>query len=181
MDPKRFQYHNKDIPLLKKDIKARIFFMILFGIVFFSQLFMLVLNVIDKTTTLTMVIVSAVIMLTALTFSILCLVYSFKNIRAIQVIKKAGFVVTSVIFMPNIQKNSFVRLYSILTSIITIATLVVFTSVVTYSILQYVYFSTISFYLPLMVLLTVIGFNTVYHVKHEIEITQSVLNFQNSF
>jgi len=181
MNQKRFQYQNKDIPFLKKDIKARMFFMVLFGIVFFMQMILLILNVIDGTATLTMAIVSAIIMLVSLVFSILSLIFAFKDIQAIDVIKKTGFVVSSISLMPSIEKNSFTKLYSTLTYIIAFAMLIALVGIITYSILQFVYFTTVSFYLPLMLLVTVCGFNSAYHIKHEIEIIQTVLNFQTAF
>lgn len=181
MNQKRFQYQNKDIPFLKKDIRVRIFFMILFGVVFFSQLILLVLNQIDKTITLSMIITSAVIMLLSLMFSIISLVFAFKDMRAIQTISRTGFVVSAVSTLPNLEKRSFVRLYSVLTTLLAIVMLITFTSVITYSILQFVHFATISFYIPLIMLVTIVGFNSAYHVKHEIKTFENVQTFINAF
>ena len=179
MNQKKFEYQNKDIPFLRKDIVWRMCFMALFALVFIAQIIMLIVSYFKGNATTTMVIVSSVIMVISLMLTILSLSFAFKDIRLINVIKKSGFVVSAVSTLPSLEKRSFIKLYSIISEVLAIAMLLILASSLTYSILELVYFTTYSFYLPMLLLITFTGFNTVYHVNHEIKLTETVRAYNN--
>ena len=82
----------------------------------------------NSATTLTFILAS-VVMILSLLLGLMCFAFGYKNIKLIKAIKNDGFVVTSVSMLPSIQKRSFIRLYSLLTQIITIVLLVAFASI----------------------------------------------------
>lgn len=181
MNQKRFEYQNKDIPFLKKDALKRILYMFLFLGVFALQLTMFIFNQIENKNTKTTVIVAAFVMLVSFIFALMSFAYAFKDLRLIGVVKNNGFVVSAVSVMPSIEKRSFLRLYSLLTNLLSLLLLLLFISTVTYGVLQFMHFATYSAYLPAILLITILGLNSSYHVKHEIELTKTVKEYQTAF
>ncbi len=181
MNQKRFEYQHKDIPFLKKDIIYRLSYVALFGIVFFVQLFMIIAQNIKGAATVTSMIIGSVILVASLLFALLCLIFAFKDIKNVDTIKKSGYAVSAVSVLPSIQKNGFMKMYSIFTKLIAIVMLCLFAGVATYSILEYIHFSTLSPYLPLLLFMTVVSFNSVYHVQHEIKLTETVKIYHSAY
>ena len=121
------------------------------------------------------------VILCALLLGLISFMYFLKNIRILRVVKNNGRCVSSVPLMINIKKNSFINMYSIVNFLLSCIALLVLVSSLTYSILQFAYFASISFYLPILILISVSGFNSVYHLNTEMKIIQTVREFHTVF
>ena len=177
MNSKKFEYQHKDIIGLKRDILFRSLFMILFLGVFVWQFIMMF------TTKLTVAnsLVSASVLVTSLMLMSLSLMYIFKNFRIISAIKINGKCVSSVQVLIKTDKKSFIKLYCLLTQFLTLATTLILISSLTYTILQATYLSTVSFYMPLLMLVCVSGYNSIYHIKDEIKTQKTVQQYNATY
>ena len=109
------------------------------------------------------------------------MLYAFRSINIINSIKRKGKAVRVVTTLRNNDKGSFIKLYSIITQIIAVVVLLVLVSALTYSILELVYYSSVSFYMPVLFLFAFSGFNSVYHINAEIDLIQNVKEFSSIY
>lgn len=181
MRAKRFEYRHKDIPFLKKDIAFRIVFTFLFFAIFLWQLIIMFYNHSQGTLTNVMLIVSIFVLVGSLIFTLTAMLYAFRSINIINSIKRKGKAVRVVTTLRNNDKGSFIKLYSIITQIIAVVVLLVLVSALTYSILELVYYSSVSFYMPVLFLFAFSGFNSVYHINAEIDLIQNVKEFSSIY
>jgi len=96
-------------------------------------------------------------------------------------IKMNGKCVSSVQVLIRTKKRSFIWLYKLLIQILSVATALVLIAVITYSILQVSYYSTVSFYIPLLLLICISGFNSIYHIKDEMHIQNTVQEYHSMY
>lgn len=181
MKTERFEFQNKDIPMLKKDIFFRMFFMSLFVFVFVWQFVLFILHYMRDDLSKLNLIVTIIILIVSLLFAVISLAYAIRSLAIIQKIRLHGSAVKQITIISNAKSNSFLRLYSIITQLIAFVMIVILASAITYSILQYVYFTTQSYYLPILFFVSFAGFNSVYHIKEEIKTIQNVREFKNFF
>jgi len=174
MNRKRFEYYHKDIKQLKIDIVFRIVFSILFMACFVWQMVSTVMASMKGPLSIMQIVVSCLVLLTSLSLCFITFIYAFKDFRIIAAIKMNGKCVSSVSILFSIKKASFVKLYSYLIQVLTLAVSLVLIACITYSILQVTILSTISFYMPLLVTICVSGYNSIYHVKDEITTQNTV-------
>lgn len=177
MNSKRFEYTNKDIPYLKRDILFRTVFTVLFLITFIWQFIILAKLTIQSSATIPQVCSSVLVFITSLLLSFISLLYIFKDFRIIAAIKLNGRCVSSVQILIRTTKKSFIWLYNILIQFLTLMTSLILICTITYSILQATYLSSTSFYLPLLLIICLSGFNSIYHIKDEIRTQNSVQEF----
>ncbi len=180
MNSKKFEYTNRDLPYLKKDIIFRTIFAVLFLMIFTWQFIAFVKMSINKSTTLMHIISAIVVFICCLMLTFISLLYVFKDFRIISAVKLNGRCVSSVQILIKTNKKSFIWLYSLLIQLLTLITAIVLICSITYSILQITYFSTISFYLPFLLTICVSGFNSIYHIKDEMHIQNTVQEFQSA-
>lgn len=180
MNSKRFEYTNKDIPFLKKDIVLRTVFAALFILVMVWQFASIVMISFDGTLSIMQICSSVLVFLCCLLLTLISFLYIFKDFRIIAAIKMNGKCVSSVQILIRTTRRSFIRLYSILIQFLTLVTSLVLLCSLTYSFLQITYMSTISFYLPFLLMVCVSGFNSIYHIKNEISTQNSVQEYQNA-
>ncbi len=181
MRTKRYEYQHKDIPMLKKDFAFRIFFMCLFIFVFVWQFILFVVSYRRNDLSTIKLAESIIVMFVTLVFASISISYAFKDIGIMQRIKLHGVAVKNIIILSGVKKNSFLKIYYIISQIIAFAMIVVLVSAITYAILQYVYFTTFSFYLPILFFVSFSGFNSVYHIRYEIKTIQNVKAFNSYF
>ena len=181
MKMERFEYQNKDIPMLKKEIFVRFLFMFLFVGVFAWQLVLMVKNYADGSLSPIKAILSVMLLISSLMFAIISFSYAFKNLTTMQKIRQHGSYVRAISIISNAKKDSFLKLYFVVTQLISLFMLVVLCCALTYNILEYVYFTTISYYLPILLFVSIAGFNSVYHIKQEIKTIQNVNEFNSMF
>ena len=122
-------------------------------------------------------VVAAIVLISSLLLSLVTMSYAFKDFRIIAAIKMRGKCVSSVQILFKTNKTSFLWLYNFIMQFLALATSLVLIGCITYSILQVAYLSTISFYMPLLLMLCVASYNAIYHVKDEIY-TQNNVNEQ---
>lgn len=168
MRSKRFEYFHKDIKQLKKDIAFRVTFSVLFFGVIAWQLITTLLLHFSKTLTQTKLIISAIVLISALVLFSVTLAYAIKDCRIVKVIKENGRCVSSVSILFSTDKTSFLKFYQGLMTILTVAITLLFIACVTYSILEISFYTKISFYMPLLLMICLAGYNSIYHVKDEI-------------
>ena len=180
MNSKKFEYTDRDLSYLKKDIIYRTIFALLFLIVFTWQFISFFKASITKSTTTMQIVVAIIVFVCCLMLTFISLLYIFKDFRIISAIKRNGRCVSSVQILIKTNKKSFVWLYSLLIQFLTIITAIVLICSITYSILQIAYFSTISFYLPFLITICISGFNSIYHIKDEMHIQNTVQELQNA-
>ena len=148
MNSKKFEYLNKDMPFLKKDIAFRLMFALLYFAVFVWQFAALVIKIVNKATVSTPMIVSTIfVLLLTLLFSGLSLLYCFKSFKILGVVKKNGRCVSSVEILFNTSKKGFMKLYSIITEILAIVCSIVLLCSFIYSVLEIAYYANISYYI----------------------------------
>lgn len=179
MNFKVFEYQHKDIPFLKKDIVFRTVFAALFFSVFVWQLITLLINVLNNNIHLGITISSTIVLLICLLFTMISLLYALKELRIVSAIRTRGKCVSSVDILHNLRKDSFIKLYSIVTEILAVATSLVLVCAVTYSILEISFYSTVSFYLPLLLTICLTGYFSMFHILNEIKIVKTVEEFHN--
>ena len=174
MNLKEFEYLNKDIPSLKKDIAFRFLFLFLFVGVFVFQFADFVIEYNKNSLDGWKIGLTIFVLFYTLFMAMLCLVYAMKSYRILEYVKKHGHCVGKVSLLFSVEKGSFIKLYSILMDFFAVLVSLVFVAIVTYSILQITYFATISFYMPLLIMLVVFGYFSVYHITNEINIIKTV-------
>ena len=181
MNSKFFEYSSKDKPFLKKDIGMRIVFMSLFSLVFLWQFISIIVCAVRRTLTNLNLFVGLFACIIMLSFILVCLLYMNKSLVAMKEIKNQGRSVNSVKLLVKSDKNSFIKLYSILSIVLALVMLFVAVCGITYLILQLIYLKTYSFYLPILFFITVCGFNSVYHIRYEITTMKEVEKYNSRY
>ena len=174
---KTFEYTNKDIPDLKKDIVFRTMFCLFFVVIMVYQFINMVLMSQKSNMNTLQLCVSVSVIASCLMLAYVSLMYVFKSFRIISAIKVRGKCISSVRLILDTKRKGFVKLYNGITAVLTLLTSLILVSAFTYSILQIAYTSTLSFYLPLLLLICVSGFNSIYHLRDEIHLQQNVQEF----
>jgi len=181
MNSKIFEYTNKDSSYLKKDIAFRTFFSVLFLAIFVWQFASMVKLALKNSMNIMTIGVSVLVILCSLMMFIISMLYAFKDFRIMAAIKMNGKCVSSVQVLIRTKKRSFIWLYKLLIQILSVATALVLIAVITYSILQVSYYSTVSFYIPLLLLICISGFNSIYHIKDEMHIQNTVQEYHSMY
>ena len=182
MNSKKFEYLNKDIPFLKKDAALRFTFALIYFAIFTWQFASLVAKNIRKITITTPMIISTIfVMLMSLLFMGLSLMYCFKSMKILDVIKKDGRCVSSVEILFNTSKKGFMKLYSFITEVLAIVCSIVVICSIIYIALDAVYFASISYYMPVLAVLCCCGFYSAYHINSEIDIVKNVQMFNSIY
>ncbi len=177
MSQKRYEYNSKDKVMVKKDTAFRIVFLFLFLAIFFWQ-FILIVTQRDNLDPVKITI-SFLVMFTSAMFVLLGMIYIAKNLKILNRIKLRGRAIFNVTVISTGKKNSFLNIYKIVCEIIAFVMLVVLTCGLTYSVLELIYYSTISFYMPLVAIMSLTGFHTVYHINNEISIIKNVREYNS--
>ena len=120
------------------------------------------------------VLVGTIVLISSILLCLVTFSYAFKDFRIIAAINMTGKCVSSVKILFSTEKTGFMKLYSYLVQILTLATTLILIACVTYSILEITFLSTISFYLPLFFLICISGYNSIYHIKDEITTQKTV-------
>ena len=181
MNLKKFEFANKDIPFLKRDIIIRLIFTALFTILFIWQFVALFVAQAHNALSTTKIISTICVLLLSLLLAMLGFLYSFKDIKIMNAVKKRGTCVSTVDILFSTKKNSFIKLYEIVTQVLAYVSLFVLLCSITYSILQIAYFSSISYYMPILVLICLAGFNSVFHIKSEIKTIETVREYHSYY
>lgn len=177
-----YEFTHKNVPYLKKDIVARVLFGFAFLVVFIWQFILLVVNYSAGTLSSLMMGVAIFTMLSALLVGIVSALYAYKSINTIKEINESGAVIKKINLLgQNVKKGSLIKMYNVLSQILAIIMLMVFASGLTYAILELIYYSTHSFYLPVLLLITISGFNGVYHLQTEIHTIREVAHYNRAF
>lgn len=181
MNFKLFEYSNKDVPFLKKDLAFRASFAVLFFAVFAIQLISTLQNMVTNNINLGKIISSVIVISTCCLFCFLSILYMIKTQRTIEIINKSGKCVSSVNLLFKIDKDSFVKLYYIVCYALSLLATLVFVCSLTYSILQVKYYASTSFYLPLLATIVLTSYYSVLHIKNEIKIMQTVNRYHSIY
>ena len=181
MKVRSFEYQNKDTPLLKKDAIFRILFALLFFIVFVWQIIFIFRDYSLHTLTTLKAAVGTIVLIVSILFDLVAFAYAYRAVDTLSKIKLHGHAVRMVTIFSDNKKGSFVRMYDKLTKLIALVMGLALVSGLTYAILEYFYYSSISFYLPILFFIAVSGFNTVYHVTTEIKVMKEVQSYNNIY
>lgn len=177
MNYKVFEYHNKDIPFLKREIIFRSTFAMLFFATFVWQFISMIENINTGLLSVGKIVSSIFVLIACLLFSVLSILYVLKTLRVISVIKLKGKCVSSVEILFKLEKDSFIKLYSIITEILALIAAIVLICALTYSILEVSYYATLSYFLPLLITISLSAFYSVFHIRNEIKIVKTVEEF----
>ena len=177
MKRKNFEYFHKDIKQLKIDITFRFIFTALFIATFAWQIVSMVMEQINGGLSLMQGVVGAIVLISTMLLSLATFSYAFKDLRIISAIKTRGKCVSTVSILFSTKKTGFVKLYNYLIQFLTLVTSLVLVACITYSVLEVAYLSSISYYMPMLILICVAGYNSIYHVKDEI-LTQKTVQEQ---
>lgn len=174
MKSKKFIYVHKDVKQLKIDIAFRILFSALFLGIFVWQFTAMVMYIVKNKFSNVHGVVAAIVLISSLLLCLITFFYAFKDFQIIAAVKMSGQCVSSVSILFSTRNNSFIRLYNYLIQFLTLATTLVLIAALTYTILQITVLSTISFYMPLLLMICVSGYNSIYHIKDEIRTQETV-------
>lgn len=180
MNSKRFEYTHKDLPYLKKDIVYRTCFIVLFLSVFVWQFGAMIKAAMSDSLFILQICSSVLVFITCLLLSFISLLYVFKDFRIIAAVKMNGKCVSAVQMLIRTNKRSFLWLYNLLIQFLTLVTAIILICSITYAILQATYLATISYYLPFLVAVCLSGFNSIYHIRDEIRVQNTVQEFHNA-
>lgn len=172
MKSQRLEFMDKDVPTIKRDFRLRVLFAFVFVVAFVWQLVMLIIT--PGEASALMLIVSCLTMFFSVMFGFVSIVYALNDMRVLEKIKRRGKAIKNTTFVFNIEKRSFIHLYNFITSVLAVVALLLLVASVTYSILEVVYYNTISFYLPMILTFVTWCFNSSYHIKNEIYLSQNV-------
>ena len=181
MNIKKFEFTNKDIPFLKRDIIVRLSFSALCIIVFLWQFISLFASQDINNLSNVKIIATVFVLIFSLLLTLLGFLYAFKDMKIVSVIKKRGACVSSVDIIFSTKKHSFMKLYQLIAFILALASLAVLLSSLTYALLQFAYFSSISFFMPILVLVSISGFNSVFHITSEIKTVDTVKEYHSTY
>lgn len=177
-----YEFTHKNIPYLKKDIVFRVIYGIAFLLMFIWQFVLLVINYTNGSLSNLMMGVAIFTLVTAMMLCLVTALYAYRDVKTISEINKNGSMIKRVnLIGQNVKKGSFIKMYNVLSQILAVVMLMVFASGVTYAILQLIYYSTLSFYLPILFLVTISGFNGVYHLQTEIHTIREVAHYNRAF
>lgn len=180
MNSKRFEYTTKDIPYLKRDIFFRALFAGLLIAVFLWQFIAIIYKTATSSITIMQIASSILVILCSLLLAFISFMYAFKDFRIISAIKLNGRCVSAVQMLIRTTKRSFIKLYSYLLEFLALITSLVLICSIVYAILEATYLSTTSFYMPLLFMICISGFNSIYHIKDEIHTQNHVQEFYNA-
>ena len=181
MNLKKFEFTSKDAPFIKRDITLRLVFTALFVALFVWQFVALVIAQSTNSISTAKLVATIFVLLTSLLMAMLGFVYAFKDIRILNAVKKRGSCVSTVDIIFSTKKHSFVRLYQIICQVLALVCLFVLLCSLTYAVLQLAYFSTISYYMPILMLVCTTGFNSVFHVHSEIKTVETVKQYHSYY
>lgn len=182
MNLKQFEYLNKDVPFLRKDVFMRLAFTLLYFVVFAWQFASVVIKSINGAEiTLPMIISTVAVLVICLMFAGLSLMYCFKSFKTLSVVRKNGKCVSRVDILFNTDKKGFVTLYSYITKFLTLVCSIVLLCSFVYSFLEATYFSSISYYMPVLATICCSGFYSSYHINAEIDIVKNVKTYNSIY
>ena len=181
MNLKNFEYLNKDIPFLRKDLIFRASFTVAFFAIFLIQLIAMLKNLVTDTLNLGMAISSGVVLITTALFCFLSILYMLKTLRIMSEVNNSGRCVSSVDILLNTKKDGFVKLYSLVCEFLALLATVVLVCSITYSALQVAYYDTLSYYLPLLVTICLTAFYSVFHLRNELKTVQTVNQYNSIY
>ncbi len=173
------EYLNKDVPTIKRDIRLRMLFAVLFIVAFVWQIIMLFK--LSTAPSVLMIVLAAVTMIFSTMYAFTSILYAINGLRNVERVKHRGKSASRVNFVMNIDKRSFIHLYSFITRILSIVALALLVSAATYSLLSFVYYNQISFYLPAIFAFVCWCFNSSYHIKNEIYVFQNVNRYNSIY
>ena len=179
MNLKQFEYRNKDIPFLYRHIAMRFLFFILFLVLFVWQIISMWIHASNGGLKFSYILSAMIVLITSLAIIILSLMYCFKNFRIITAIKEKGSCVSSVAVFFSTKKASFIRLYKFINQIFALASLLVLVCSLTYTVLQISVLSHVSFYMPVLFLICITGFYSVFQISEEIKICEQVSEYNH--
>lgn len=181
MNLKQFEYLNKDIPFLKKDIAFRLFFALVYFAVFVWQFASVTIKSIHNSITTPMIVSTVAVLVICLLFVGLSLMYCFKSFKILGVVKKKGRCISRVEILFNTEKKGFVKLYSYITEFLTIICSIVLLCSAIYTMLEIAYISSISYYMPVLATICCGGFYSAYHINTEINIVKNVQMYNSIY
>lgn len=182
MQTKRFEYHYKDVPSLKKDCSIRILFAVLFFAVFIWQSIMCFFQFSNENEITSLSIASTIfVMILSLLMGLISLLFAFRLINSLNNIRRKGKSVQPMTTIFGIDKTSYARLYYIVNFLIVIAMIAVLSCGITMFVLEIIYYSKVSYYLPILFVIALCGFNSVYHINEEIKTVKNVQEFNSIY
>ena len=180
MGLKKFEYHSKNIPFLKRDIALRLVFVLVFFAIFAWQFISLMQNL-DSGVNVGMIIATIAVLICSLLFAGISILYCLKSFKILTVVKKTGRCLSSVPILFDTSKKGFLKMYSIITEVLAIVCAIVLLCSLIYSLLEMAYFSSISYYMPVLAIICACGFNSVYHINAEIAIAKNVQEYNSIY
>lgn len=160
-------------------------FRLIFALLFFANFIWQFSNIIISQTTgsLSMleIVLGALNMVFCLMFAMVAILYALQDQKTIVQIKKRGKAVKNITLFSAKKKDSFIRMYSFIMRVVAVVMLLVLASGVTYAILELIHYSTISFYLPLLITFALSGFNSVLHMNYEVNLMQNVQEYHSIY
>lgn len=181
MKSKVFEYLNKDVPMLRKDIFFRAVSAMMFLTVFVIQIISLIKKVTNHALNIGMIVSSSIVLLVCLLFGVISILYMLKTLRIISVINARGRCVSSVEVLIDTKRDGFTRLYSLVCQILALLATIVLVCSLTYSVLQVSYYSSLSFYLPLLATICLTSYYSVFHLKNELKIAETVNEYHSIY
>ena len=174
MSIRTFEYYKNDIKMLKKDWIMRAILCLCLLAVAGWQGYLLAMEIVRNNLEQFEIISSIFVFASSLIYILLGIVYVHKYRKIISVLNKSGKCVSSVNFIFSVKKLGFIKIYRILTALLTILAIFVLISSSVFVILKYSFYKEISFYYPVLLNLCLIGLYSTLHISTEIKINEKL-------
>ena len=174
MYSKRYDFLKKDIKFLRKSAFSHIFYSILFVSIFVLQFMLFIYENEHGKISILKGSIAICVLISMIFLTMIAILLAGKDISTIIQIKKHTHSVRNVYVFKNVNKTGFLNMYSIVNRMIGIITLILSASVITYSVLDYIYNQSVLFYLPLILAITINSFSSSGFLKSQLKISETI-------
>ncbi|MCQ2565023.1 MAG: hypothetical protein MJ152_04125, partial [Clostridia bacterium] len=146
MKTKKFEYVLKDVPMLKRDMFLRLIYFFLFVAVCVLQVVTIIMFA-NQFTTLHYIISCSVCVM-SLMLALISMWYATSDVASINMIKRNGHHVKNSPMMFASSESFLFKMFNFMSKVLAVIMIAVALSAITYNILQYIYYQTISIFIP---------------------------------
>lgn len=179
MGYKKIEYTHKNISQLKSENRYRILFAIFFLLVLTAQIVLFIIE--GQKLSNIKYFIGFFVMISSFLMATTSILYFLKNNRIItQILTEASAVRMSANFL-NTDKSYVLKLYAVFNIILTALSSIILLCSLVYTFLEFAYYSNLTFFLPILLLICISGYNTVFHIKYEILTAENVDKYFERF
>lgn len=181
MKMKQYVYKSNDIEYLKKDNKISFIYSLIAVFCLILQIVCLIKHQQNHQMNVLKIIVAITVISYSIALGIVLIYNLIRNQKIIKNVAKNGHYNTKILLTSDGNKNSFLKLYSLISQVFSILMIIILACGITYSILELIYFANFSYYIPLIILLSSSGFYSGYCTKKELKLIKEVQDYNSIY